>query len=993
MERNLQGRFSTLCASDFLTIGNVIDASSEKIGGLSNPGSNNYFRKSTPKFHYGNVNNICVSEQEIEDSVDFFMMDNQQSDDEEENNAEPLQSFPPAAAYNMLLDWHQYVDRAKGFAPLSQNHVDAIHLLQRLRKTKASLDTYETVMEWHLRSTGKIHMHASVTTSPEYISRKDLYKQLERRYNRDTNYRKTVEVVLPSSKARVKMVLYNTKKVIQSLLVNPNVSKKDYLFFNDNPFAPPPEDLDYVADLNTGRSYRETWKELIKHPERQILLPIVLYMDGATTGQFVDLELTPVKIALGIFTSKARDKAEFWKPLGYIPSVPKNKSLGKRLFAQSGHVDTALNDSDLLHDEGLINEKGEISKAQDLHTMLKIVLKGLLKVQNERIMWDLFYDGQLYEEVEFVPFIAFIKCDTSEADKLCGSYTSRNGNVAQLCRYCECPTDQSDDPLAKYPLKTPAKIQHLVDKGDEAGLRSLSQQYINNAFYDFRFGSHNNAGVHGATPLEMLHALLLGIYVYVRDIFFDVVGKDSKLAEEIDALCITYGDMLSRQSDRKLPVTRFSNGIRAGKLNAKRYTGILLCMLAVLKSGDGSRRLLTKRPAFRAHGYLENWIMLLETLLEWEAWLKSRKMQRRHVERAKKKHRYIMYLIKTISPRNTGMGLKVVKFHAIMHMADDILNFGVPRELDTGSNESHHKPSKQAALLTQKKKDVFEEQTSTRIDEVELLDLALAEIEGRAIWYYSRGHVGVGVEEEKEGARTRGRTAIGGTTYRVKADENGINTFTHVVKPKNPSYGRRMEQDLIDFVSGLQDAVNGYIPSLTMSSLYTRDGVIFRADVDHHGRIWRDWILVDWGSYGALPCKVYGYVDLSSLPPDLTGANRIRAGGLDNVAPGVYAIVESVVLSDEENNSDLMVAMTTEVSHIADGRVAKLRFYLADVEAILDTCIVVPDIGGPPNSYFWLKSPDDWANIFEAWLDAPHQNDVIEEEESEDEEEESEDEE
>ena len=88
---------------------------------------------------------------------------------------------------------------------------------------------------------------------------------------------------------------------------------------------------------------------------------------------------------------------------------------------------------------------------------------------------------------------------------------------------------------------------------------------------------------------------------------------------------------------------------------------------------------------------------------------------------------------------------------------------------------------------------------------------------------------------------------------------------------------------------------------------------------------------------------------------------------------------------DEEENSELIVSMTTEVEDITDGRrVAKLRFHLADVEAIQDTCIVVPDIGGPPNAYFWIVSPDEWANIFKRWLDAPHKDDVIEEEEDSD---------
>ena len=40
-----------------------------------------------------------------------------------------------------------------------------------------------------------------------------------------------------------------------------------------------------------------------------------------------------------------------------------------------------------------------------------------------------------------------------------------------------------------------------------------------------------------------------------------------------------------------------------------------------------------------------------------------------------------------------------------MHMADDILYFGVPMEFDTGSNESGHKAEKTAAKLNKKKRN------------------------------------------------------------------------------------------------------------------------------------------------------------------------------------------------------------------------------------------------------------------------------------------------
>ena len=43
------------------------------------------------------------------------------------------------------------------------------------------------------------------------------------------------------------------------------------------------------------------------------------------------------------------------------------------------------------------------------------------------------------------------------------------------------------------------------------------------------------------------------------------------------------------------------------------------------------------------------------------------------------------------------MGFRIMKFHAVTHLADDILMFGVPTNVDTGSSESHHKLTKVAA--------------------------------------------------------------------------------------------------------------------------------------------------------------------------------------------------------------------------------------------------------------------------------------------------------
>ena len=82
-------------------------------------------------------------------------------------------------------------------------------------------------------------------------------------------------------------------------------------------------------------------------------------------------------------------------------------------------------------------------------------------------------------------------------------------------------------------------------------------------------------------------AFSLGTFEHLRDIFFEYIGKDSEGAKLINALAKKDGKLFARQSDRTLPGTAFSRGIQAGKLMAKDYRGVLLVMVAVLRSTQG----------------------------------------------------------------------------------------------------------------------------------------------------------------------------------------------------------------------------------------------------------------------------------------------------------------------------------------------------------------------------------------------------------------------
>jgi len=295
-----------------------------------------------------------------------------------------------SARQNIMLDnFKDYAKIANDFVPLDTNKfVTAITLLQTLGRTKVSLDTHEAIMRWKLESQGLLHPGESLTKSPHFLSREQVYSKLKECYNMQHGFGIKTEIVLPGSKSRTMLIISELYSVMEQLIIDPHVHSEDYLFNDKNdPFAAPSADLDYIADLNTGLSYLETWKKLITKPGKQILCHIVIYIDGAATGQFVDLPITAVKIALGIHTRVAHEKPCLWGTIGYITQPAKVKSGGQRELVDSGHHDGGIPYFAMLDNEGLVlqeetKKRGKnagkevnalktnpLQKTQDLHAM------------------------------------------------------------------------------------------------------------------------------------------------------------------------------------------------------------------------------------------------------------------------------------------------------------------------------------------------------------------------------------------------------------------------------------------------------------------------------------------------------------------------------------------------------------------------------------------------------------------------------------------------
>ena len=361
-------------------------------------------------------------------------------DDQDLGNDDPEYQppIPPLADKKPIRDLmdvlREYIAEAsKNRAQILPELESAIELLDILNDEGAQLSAYDRIASWHMN-----HLQHQ-----KRVTMASLIKKLRKRYNVEALRPKMVKTILPSCGTKVAIPCHDFKSVLLDVLTDPRIRDEDYLFFDDNPLADPPPDSEWTTmrDINDGLAYRRTHDELIKpNPytesgRKRVLLPVIPYMDGCSTGQFMNLELEIVKFTLGIFNKHARERDCCWRNMGAVPKYVASKQGAKTLIEESTHNEATeyLTDSDVEDDEDdadaksqdsgvtepdsedereethAIDPKLEVHRAQNLHHILSIILQGYKECQDsEGIEFDLFYKGNIHK-VLFVPFIIFVK--------------------------------------------------------------------------------------------------------------------------------------------------------------------------------------------------------------------------------------------------------------------------------------------------------------------------------------------------------------------------------------------------------------------------------------------------------------------------------------------------------------------------------------------------------------------------------------------------------
>ena len=386
-------------------------------------------------------------------------------------------------------------------------------------------------------------------------------------------------------------------------------------------------------------------------------------------------------------------------------------------------------------------------------------------------------------------------------------------------------------------------------------------------------------------------------------------------------------------------------------------------------------------------------------------------MEARDVKKLDLKNRYVMYLLRKVAKRQKGMGLKLMKFHGILHLMDDILLYGVPLETDTSANESHHKPMKKATKLTQKAHSTFQFQTATRMVDFDVMSLAMLEIEeGVAVWDLFKDlveepqageellDVKASIEERTWGLSQEGGEAASSTSDHASRSSAPVETVAGDAMIKvfpDPETGEAacdivsrskhkdktfMNSELVGWLLDLQELLDKchLLPTheLRIYTRIKRAHQSFRGHPNYRGLgPWRDWAWVNFGrDHGIMLCHIWCFVAL----PDPEG-RRINYGGI-RVEEGVYAVVESTkeVPMEPGDQLDMIFPIEKEVILDEEGStIVNKVFYLADTDAITAPACVVPDIGGPTNRYFCIEPRYKWGDFFRNWLHSDLDDDMV----------------
>jgi hypothetical protein len=454
------------------------------------------------------------------DTLPFVGVLTTSHDYKEEINKEQTSSSSPSSPYSsneqsdeliLVADetlLHRYRNHVR--SKTSSSHLNPptyrsdLELLHLLQKANAPISMYEQIQRWARKS----YAINPIVFTRSHLSRPKVLSLIQKKYDLEGIYPTPEVVRLPAANLPINIQTYDFYHAVYSLLTDPVLMREENLDLDftsqpeNNPLYPFPKpamhqtrdrDFEY-KEFTDGDMYCIAYNKYcsdVQIEDRYIHMPLIII--GQLDKTFLDskgkLTLEPFKISLHIFKEKVRRRDIAWRPLGYI-----------------------------CNQANLPKYKNPRDKACDYHFILQQILKSFKKYCEtyDVVLWDMKI-RQSIVHVAFNPVFGFIIGDNEGHDRTCGKYLNRTTKVHRLCRYCDTPTDRSDDPFYdQWHLTKACTISQLVSTGQVEKLQSMSYHCIENATTGIKFADPT-LGINGGTPAERLHVLNHGIFQFILE--------------------------------------------------------------------------------------------------------------------------------------------------------------------------------------------------------------------------------------------------------------------------------------------------------------------------------------------------------------------------------------------------------------------------------------------------------------------------------------------
>jgi hypothetical protein len=264
---------------------------------------------------------------------------------------------------------------------------------------------------------------------------------------------KKKQICLQGSKTVIDIVYHSFKQCLYSLLSDKILMDPFNLLFsldmfeqNGNSKTKKP----IINDIDTGSVFQQAEQFYIDKQNKEILCPIIFFIDKTHTDVHGRLCLEQIRFTLGIFNRQTRNNPNAWRTLGYIA------------------------------DQAYIKSKTSFDKNQDYQHMISTILEEFKETQKQIIEWDIQKSIDEFETVYFKMPVLFIIGDTEGHNKLAGRYTSSN-SIQKPCRYCNISFEDTDDPECSYTYNKANLINMDIKTCDANKLQLLSMHGTENA--------------------------------------------------------------------------------------------------------------------------------------------------------------------------------------------------------------------------------------------------------------------------------------------------------------------------------------------------------------------------------------------------------------------------------------------------------------------------------------------------------------------------------